>query len=228
MAILVAEDELDLSDLLSYILRKSGHEVILAHDGEAALRLWRAQKPELVLLDIGLPRKNGWDVCKTIRQESTTPILILSGAAAEDDIVRGLDLGAEDYLTKPFSPRLLRARINSLIRRTKVTTSNQGDSTVSLGDLKLDFAGRTVTCGAQSVQLTRIEHSILQMLAIHMSQVVPHEELVDRVWGYKGEGTSHVAKGHMRNLRMKLASIGSKATIRVLPGCGYILDWPCG
>lgn len=223
MAILVVEDEADLSDLLSFILRRAGHEVILAFDGDAALRMWRERDPELILLDITLPRRSGWDVCKTIRSESSTPIMILSGADTEADILQGLDVGAEDYMTKPFSPRLLQARIKTLLRRSNTTASHSISSSISVGDLKLDSDWRTVTCSEQTAHLTRLEHRLLQELALHLGQVVPHADLIQKVWGYKGETSSNIVKGHIRNIRQKLMEMGSTATIRIVPGVGYIL-----
>lgn len=224
MAILVVEDEADLSDLLSYILRRAGHEVITAFDGESALRMWRERQPELVLLDLGLPRRNGWEVCETIRSESSTPIMILSGADAEEDVVRGLDLGAEDYVTKPFSPRLLQARIRTLLRRSQTAqASREVGSSLSVGDLRVDADWRTVSCNEHTVRLTRLEHRVLQELALHLGQVVPHTDLIAKVWGYKGEASSNIVKGHIRNIRMKLEEVNSNASIRIIPGVGYIL-----
>jgi DNA-binding response OmpR family regulator len=226
MAILVVEDEADLSDLLSYILRRAGHEVLIASDGDAALRVWRERSPELVLLDIGLPCRTGWEVCQTIRGESSTPVMILSGADSEDDIVRGLDLGAEDYVTKPFSPRLLQARIKTVLRRNrnKSNGARAAESTVDAGDLRLNQDWHTVSNEERSIRLTRIEHKVLQELALHMDQVVPHDELIEKVWGYKGESSSNILKGHIRNLRLKLANIDSRTTIRIMPGVGYVLS----
>jgi OmpR family response regulator RpaB len=139
-------------------------------------------------------------------------------------VVRGLNLGAQDYVTKPFSPRVLQARINSLLRRTKLTEAREGASTITVGDLRLDADWRTVSCGEHSVRLTRLEFSILQTLAIHAGLVVSHQNLIQRVWGYKDEGTSQISKGHIRNLRTKLKEIGSRLTVRVFPAFGYRLE----
>jgi DNA-binding response OmpR family regulator len=225
MAILVVEDELDLSDLLSYILRRAGHDVIVAFDGEAALRLWRERDPELVLLDVGLPKTNGWEVCRQIRSESSTPVVIVSGSDAEDDMVKGFDLGIEDYVVKPFSPRILQARVRTILSRSQPTRNRAAqEAGICLGDLTIDSRWRTAACGERSVRLTRIEHQVLQELARHSGQVVPHQELIQKVWGYKGEGSSNIVKGHVRGVRLKLGELGTKASIRIVPGVGYILE----
>lgn len=226
MAILVAEDESDLSDLLCFILRRSGNEVIVAHDGLTALQLWRERDPELVLLDIGLPKMSGWEVCQTISNESSTPVMIVSGNDDEEDMVRGLDSGAVDYVCKPFSPRLLLARIRTILRRAKSVpaASKPSEAQLSVGDLCVDSSWHTANCGEKEVSLTRLEHRVLQELAVRSGQVVSHSDLIQRIWGYKGEASSHVVKGHIRSLRLKLAEIGSSAAIRVVPGVGYTLE----
>ena len=224
MPILVVEDEPDLSDLLRYILRRAGHDVIVAFDGDAALRMWREQNPELILLDIGLPRKDGWEVCRAIRNESPTPIVILTGSDGDEDIVRGLDLGADDYLVKPFSPKQLQARVRAVLRRAATRESVDANSAISAGDLTIDGLWRTVVCDSHEIRLTRLEHRILYDLALHLGQVVPHDVLIQRVWGYPGEANSSIIKGHIRNIRSKLSDMGSVTTIRVIPGVGYMMS----
>jgi DNA-binding response OmpR family regulator len=223
MAILVVEDEPDLTDLLTYILRRAGHDVVVAFDGDAALRLFRERSPELVLLDIGLPRMSGWEVCRSIRNESNTPIVFLSGNDTEEDIVRGLDLGAEDYVVKPFSPKMLQARIRSVLRRSEAATPTR-KTAITAGDVALDARWRTATCNDRTANLTRLEYKILQELALHFGQVVPHAELIQKVWGYKGEASGNIVKGHIRNIRLKLEEVGSETTIRIVPGVGYLMQ----
>jgi len=224
MAILLVEDEADLSDLMSYLLRRDGHDVIVAHDGDTALKLWRERSPELVVLDIGLPKTNGWDVCKTICTESATPVIIVTGADAEEDMVRGLELGAEDYVAKPFSPRMLQARVRVVLRRGQTRSESTSSGCLTIGDLAMDGQWRRATSGNRSVALTRLEYRVLQELALLNGQVVPHSDLIHRVWGYKGEASSQVVKGHIRSIRLKLAEIGTKSTIRIVPSVGYILE----
>jgi two-component system alkaline phosphatase synthesis response regulator PhoP len=224
MAILVVEDDDDLADVLSYMLRRAGHDVILASDGDTALRLWRERLPELVLLDISLPRRNGWEVCEVICRESNTPVMILSGADREEDIVHGLDLGAGDYITKPFSPRVVQARVRTLLLRNPLSSGPpQSAVMLTTGDLTFQNDRRKVSCGDKTADLSRLEHLILAHLAVHVGQVVPHTDLIEKVWGYKGETSSSIVKGHIGNVRRKLTEIGSGASINIVPHVGYIL-----
>ena len=223
MAILLVEDESDLSDILTYILRRGGHEVIHAFDGDAALRMWRERSPDLVILDIGIPRKDGWEVCRTIRTESVTPIMILSGADTEEDVLKGLDLGAEDYMTKPFSPRVLQARVRSLLRRAQMSVAQSRSASIQVADLTFDAEWRTIARGDKAIRLTKLEYGVLQVLALHFGQVVAHNELIEQIWGYKGEASSNIVKGHIRNIRVKLEELESRATIKIISGVGYLL-----
>lgn len=224
MAILVVEDEADMADVICYMLRRSGHDVITAADGHAALSSWREHKPELILLDIGLPGRDGWEVCRTVKSESTTPVMIVSGNDGEEDMVRGFDVGAEDYICKPFSPRLLQARIRSLLQRSRASAGTHASDSSLIGDLSIDSRWRTASCGDRSVRLTPLEYRVLRELALHTGQVVPHSELIEKIWGYQDETSSSVVKGHIRSVRLKLGTLKSNATIRIVPSVGYILE----
>jgi DNA-binding response OmpR family regulator len=152
--------------------------------------------------------------------------MILSGADAEEDVVRGLDLGAGDYLTKPFSPRVLQARVRTLLRRNAVPSEPSTPTpipTLTAGDLNLQNDLRKVSCGDKTASLSRLEHLVLAHLALHVNQVVPHTDLIEKVWGYKGEDSSSIVKGHIGNIRRKLTEIGSSTCISIVPGVGYIL-----
>jgi DNA-binding response OmpR family regulator len=185
--------------------------------------MWRERAPDLVILDIGLPRKDGWEVCRAIRTESTTPIMILSGNDSEDDVLRGLDLGAEDYMTKPFSPRVLQARVRSLLRRSQVSMTQPGSASLQVADLTLDSEWRTIANKTKTLRLTKLEYRVLHLLALHFGQVVAHNNLIEHIWGYKGEASSNIVKGHIRNVRVKLQEMESSATIKIVPGVGYLL-----
>jgi DNA-binding response OmpR family regulator len=224
MPILVVEDDVDLLDILAFSLRRAGHEVMTAHDGEGGLRKFRSERPRLVLLDINLPRMSGWDVCRTIRSESNTPIIVLSGADDDEDIVRGLLLGADDYVTKPFSPKQLLARVESVLRRANDSNGRMlvGWETISAGDIVIEPQRRTVRRNEQEVNLTPIEFKLLYELVLHEGQVLPHKSLTDRIWGYDGIDDALLLKGHVRNLRKKLDDdFASPVYIHTVAGVGY-------
>jgi DNA-binding response OmpR family regulator len=224
MPILVVEDDVDLLDILAFSLRRAGHEVMTAHDGEGGLRKFRSERPRLVLLDINLPRMSGWDVCRTIRSESNTPIIVLSGADDDEDIVRGLLLGADDYVTKPFSPKHLLARVESVLRRANDSNGRMlvGWETISAGDIVIEPQRRTVRRNEQEVNLTPIEFKLLYELVLHEGQVLPHKSLTDRIWGYDGIDDALLLKGHVRNLRKKLDDdFASPVYIHTVAGVGY-------
>jgi len=224
MALLVVEDDVDLLDILCFALRRAGHDVIPARDGAAALQIWKDKDPQLVLLDIDLPNVNGWEVCKSIRSESSTPIIMLTGASADADAVKGLELGADDYVTKPFSPRQLIARVEAVLRRSKESRDEprKGWQVITAGDLRLDPQWRTVIRGNDPIRLTRTEFKLLYELVIHEGQVLPHQTLTDRVWGYEGVDDASLLKGHIRNIRRKLeVDPANPDYIQTVSGIGY-------
>lgn len=224
MTILIVEDDTDLVDVLCFVLRRDGHDVIAAHSGDAGLQLWRSRDPQLVLLDADLPKVTGWEICKTIRHESDTPVIMMTGAATEADKIRGFDLGADDYITKPFSHRELVSRIRVAIRRGKNSSDQprKGWQTLAAGDIRLDPQWRTVHRGGQAIRLTSIEFKILYELVLHEGQVLTYEILTDRVWGYDGVDDATLLKGHIRNMRRKLEPDPSEPTyIQTVPGVGY-------
>lgn len=224
MPILVVEDDIDLLDILAFSLRRGGHEVLTVHDGESALRAFRSHRPNLVLLDVHLPRVSGWDVCRTIRGESNTPIIMLSAADDDEDIVRGLTLGADDYVTKPFSPKQLLARVQAVLRRANDSNGRMlvGWETISAGDIMIEPQRRTVRRNEQEVYLTPIEFKLLYELVLHEGQVLPHKALTDRIWGYEGIDDALLLKGHVRNLRKKLDDDFARPVyIHTVAGIGY-------
>jgi DNA-binding response OmpR family regulator len=223
VAILTVEDDADLLDILSYSLRREGHNVLCARDGETALDLWRAGNPELILLDVNLPGLDGWQVCQRIRAEAETPIIMLTGMGATRDVSRGFELGADDYVTKPFSPKELVARVRAILRRTETTDEpRKGWQVTTVGDLRLDPQWRSVIRGDESVKLTGTEFKLLYELVLHEGQVLPHQILTDRVWGFEGVDDSSLLKGHIRNLRCKIEPDASTPTyIHTIAGIGY-------
>jgi DNA-binding response OmpR family regulator len=223
MAILTVEDDADLLDILSYTLRRDGHDVLCARDGESALNLWKQGNPQLILLDVNLPRIDGWQVCQEIRAEANTPIIMLTGMGATGDVSRGFDLGVDDYVTKPFSPKELTARIRAILRRTETAEEpRQGWQVTTAGDLRLDPQWRAVTRNDENIKLTATEFKLLYELVLHEGQVLPHQVLTDRVWGFEGVDDSSLIKGHIRNLRCKIEPAASNPTyIQTVGGIGY-------
>jgi len=229
MLILIVDDDRDLLNILALVLRREGHEVLLAHDGEAALNLWKAKRPNLVLLDVEMAKINGWDVCKAIRKESTTPVILLTVSDTYADIIQGFDLGADDYVTKPFNPWVLCARIRAILRRAQDAPDEPRTDcqVVTAGELRLDPQFRSAFRNDEAIQLTPIEFKLLYELVLHQEQALPHQTLTDRIWGYGGVGDSHLLRGHVRKLRHKLEPNPSKPIyIHTVTGMGYTFRRP--
>jgi DNA-binding response OmpR family regulator len=223
MSILLVEDDRDLTDILSYLLRREGHEVNVAHDGATAVKIFEESDPQLILLDIDLPRMSGWDVCTAVRENSETPILMLTGASGDDNIVRGLELGADDYMTKPFSPKQLLARIRAVLRRSGSEKAEMPDQVMTVADLTLDAKWRRVQRDEDEIQLTKLEFRLLHELALHAGQVLTYRYITDKVWGYQGQNDASLIKGHIRNLRSKLGTApDGEQYIDTVHGTGYI------
>jgi len=199
--ILLVDDEPRVRQLLSYPLERD-FEVVQAFDGEEALRKFREGEFDLVLLDLMLPKKNGLDVCRELREKSTVPIIMLTAKAEESDKVYGLELGADDYITKPFSTLELRSRVRALLRRTGSGVSQVIDA----GDLHIDGPKRTVTVRDKKVDVTKVEFEILFQLARHPGQVFRREELLEHLWGDSAFRDLRTIDVHIRHLREKIES----------------------
>ena len=224
MAILIVEDDADLLDVLCFLFRREGHDVVAAHDGQTGLTLFESKDPELVILDVELPRLSGWEVLKQIRSQASTPVIMLTASGGDGEVVKGLELGADDYVAKPFSPRQLLARTRAVLRRAKEPEDRprRGWQTVTAGDLLLDPQWRLVRRGAETIKLTAIEFKLLYELVVHEGQVLTHQRLTDRVWGYEAVDDANLLKGHIRNLRKKLEhDPASPRYLRTVVGVGY-------
>lgn len=223
MKMLLADDDPYLQDVTTYALRREGFTVLAATDGQQALRQWETGRPDIVLLDVNMPKLNGFEVCRQIRQASETPIIMLTAASGEDDIVRGLQLGADDYVTQRFSPRQLAARMHAVLRRTLSQGYDRPARDIRVGDLVLDVDSHEVTKGGALVQLTPLEFRILHLLAMNEGRVIPYARLVEHAWGYEG-GDSYLLKTHIYHLRRKLAlPPKGPGGIRAVSGVGYSL-----
>src|SRR5688572_4391538 len=226
MKILLVEDDVNLLDVTAYALRREGFNVIAATDGAAALRRWEADRPNLVVLDVGLPQVSGLDVCRRIRQSAATPVILLTGLSDEESVLRGFRVGADDYVTKPFSPSQLAMRIRAVWRRGARTGDLEPVGEVRVGDLALDVEAHEVRrAGSQEkpVRLTPIEFRLLYLLANNAGRVVSAARLVEYAWGYDASDAS-LLKTHICHIRKKLrVSRGEPGDIGAVPGVGYRL-----
>jgi DNA-binding response OmpR family regulator len=223
MKALVVDDDLALADVVAFTLRRAGFEVITAHDGLAALERWQAEAPDLILLDLNLPRLDGLNVCQRVRAQDNTPIIILSVRGEEDDIVRGLQLGADDYIVKPFSPRQMVARVEAVLRRVGRVPVAPGPLTA--GDFSLDVARCAVSrAGNLLAKLTPLECKLLEVLMINRGQVLLTDTLIDQVWG-PGGGDRAMLKQLVYRLRHKIETDPAGGqVIETIAGIGYTFD----
>jgi two-component system OmpR family response regulator len=200
--ILVVDDEKRIVEIVKAYLERDGFKVTVAFDGKSALTLARKEKPDLIVLDLMLPEVSGWDVCRTLRKESGVPVIMLTARDDVTDKIVGLELGADDYVTKPFDPKELLSRIRAVLRRYEGSTSTPQMLTV--GDLSIDVEKRTVRRGATSIELTSTEFDILQTLAASPGRVYTRMQLLDKVQGEAYEGYERTVDSHIKNLRKKL------------------------
>jgi DNA-binding response OmpR family regulator len=185
MKALVVDDDRVLADVVAFTLRREGFEVVRAFDGEAALQQWAEEQPDLIVLDVNLPKLDGFAVCQKIRQQADTPILLLTVRDEEDDIVRGLELGADDYITKPFSPRQLVARAQAIMRRAG---KKPAPAIRQVGQLTLDPSRREIRLGqdSEAISLTPLESQLLDYLMLNVGHVLTNEAIIEHVWGPEG------------------------------------------
>jgi DNA-binding response OmpR family regulator len=220
--ILIVDDEPSILEVLRYNLEKAGFRVMTARDGQGALRAAREQNPDLMILDLMLPGMDGLEVCRTIRSESSMPIIMLTALDEEVDRVVGLELGADDYMVKPFSVRELLARVRSVLRRSAPDDRERG-ARVSLGRLTVDSDRHLTLWDDQPVELSPLEFKLLETLAQHAEQVLTREQLLDRVWGYAYHGETRVVDTCIRRLRAKLRALDPQAAecVCTVRGVGY-------
>jgi DNA-binding response OmpR family regulator len=221
--ILLVDDELSVQKLLTYPLRKEGYDVIPALDGREALDRLREDSFDLVVLDVMLPRMDGFDVCRAIRSRSTVPIIMLTAKTEETDKVLGLELGADDYITKPFSVREFRSRVKAVLRRAALAhQETQFEEPIDAGGLRIDFEKRSVTVRGESAQLTYVEFEILAALARAPGRVFSRTMLLERVWGDAAYRDPRTIDVHIRHLREKLeAEPKTPELILTVRGVGY-------
>jgi DNA-binding response OmpR family regulator len=222
MRILVVDRDLDLLDVMTYSFRREGYDVVAATDGLRALDQVRAARPTIVVLDLDLPRLDGFEVCRRIRLESEVPIIVATARHEEADVLRALRLGADDYVTKPFSLKQVIARMETVLRRYRATSHTQAARLVRAGELELSLESYEVTRTAgDPIQLTPLEFRILYLLAMNEGQIIPYARLVDYAWGFEG-GDSSLLKTHVCHIRQKLRlPLHGPGAIRALATVGY-------
>ena len=220
MKILVVDDDRVLADVVAFTLRREGFEIIQAYDGAAGLHRWEADQPDLLILDVNMPKVDGFEVCRRIRAKSQTPIILLTVRGEEDDIVGGLETGADDYIVKPFSPRQLVARVKAILRRSG---GQPPPVALKVGDLELVPGRRELIflSGQEQVSLTHLENRLLEYLMINAGRVLTFDAIITHVWGPAG-GDRDMLRQLMRRLRTKVEPDPSEPFyIQTVPGLGY-------
>ncbi len=222
--ILVVDDEPPIVDLLTYNLRRANYEVVTAGDGEEALVKARKEAPDLIILDLMLPRVDGLEVCRALRRERDVPIIMLTARDSEVDRVVGLELGADDYVVKPFSVRELMARVKNVLRRAEPRQVEEASGLVRAGDLAVDAARHEAHWQGREMDLTALEFELLYTLARHAGQVLSREQLLAQVWGYDYYGDLRVVDAAIKRLRAKLRQTAPGVeVITTVRGVGYKL-----
>ena len=220
--VLIVEDDPDTVKLVGLYLARDGHKVLTAADGIEGLRLAREARPDLVVLDLNLPGMDGMEVCRALREESVVPIVMLTARVDEKDRLAGLDLGADDYVIKPFSPRELAARVRAVLRRTAGESLERGPEEVRHGDIVVNIFLRTVLVGSANVTLTPTEFRFLLLMMREPGRTFTREQIIDRVFGYDFDGFDRTVDAHVANLRRKLkAGEGKRDYVHTVYGVGY-------
>jgi DNA-binding response OmpR family regulator len=233
MKVLIVDDDRVLADVLAFTMRRAGYQIVQAFDGEAAIQRWDKERPDLIVLDVNLPKLDGFAVCQRIREQADTPILLLTVRDEEDDIIHGLELGADDYITKPFSPRQLVARAQAVLRRVGKMPA---PATRQVGELTLDPSRREMRLGdGEAISLTPLENRLLDYLMLNAGPVLTTEAIIEHVWGPDG-GDRDMLRQLIHRLRGKITQafqsyVDTDLTapadyIETVPGLGYGLIIP--
>jgi two-component system KDP operon response regulator KdpE len=219
---LLVEDDPSIVDLIRSNLTVRGYETIIATNGEGALAVLDAEKPDIVLLDLMLPETDGFVLCRQIRERSEVAVIVVSARGGEHDKVTALNMGADDYMTKPFSVEELLARISATLRRTRFTEAGGGEpAPLAVGDLVIDLASQQVTRAGEDVHLTPTEFALLRELVSHRGKLLSHAQLLRRVWGVSYQTEIEYLRVYVGRLRAKLESVGGPPLIVTAPRAGY-------
>ena len=224
VSVLIAEDDKNIAELLQMYLEKEGYAVTVAYDGGQALTKFRAIQPDLVLLDVMMPVMDGWGVCRAIRAESQTPIIMLTAKGETDDKVSGLKAGADDYITKPFEMREVLARMEAVLRRTGTATTEKAARRLVYDKLIVDMDSFELTVDGKKVDAPPKEMELLYHLAASPNRVFTRNQLLDEVWGFDYFGDSRTVDVHVKRLREKLEGVSEKWSVKTVWGVGYKLE----
>ena len=223
--ILVVDDDPNVVELVRLYLERDGYEVLTANDGATGLEMAIEEQPSLIVLDLMLPRMDGMEVCRALREESSVPVIMLTAMVEEDDRLAGFDLGADDYVTKPFSPRELAARVRAVLRRTARDRDDDGPVNLESGPFVVDLRQRTVNVDGTPITLTPTEFRLLALLVREPGRTFTREQIIDRVFGYDFDGFDRTVDAHMSSLRRKVDTVpGTAKRIQTVYGSGYRLN----
>ncbi len=224
MRVLVVDDDQYILDLLTYLLTREGHSVVTARDGQQALAYWRMEKPDLVISEVDLPKLGGYELCEMVKESGSALFIFLSERASEQDILRGFAAGGDDYIAKPFSPRILMARVEAMARKIAAPVEGVSRGKLQIGELALDADRLEVTGPRGTVRLSPTEFEILHALASNKGVVVAEERLGELVWGPEGRGKAGLVKNHIHQLRQKIEpDPNGPRYLLTVPGVGYTM-----
>jgi two-component system OmpR family response regulator len=218
--ILVVEDDMNIRNVICFYLKKEGFVVHEAEDGLEALEMMDSHPIDLIVLDIMLPEKDGWEVCQEIRRDRDTPILMVTAKRETEQKIKGLELGADDYIAKPFDPLELVARVKALLRRARITSSQS----VTIGEATIDASSYTVSIGSETIKLPPKEFELLFQLARYPGQIFTRRQLIEKIWGMDYEGEERTVDVHVNRLRQRFSPLTDSFRITTVRGLGYRLD----
>ena len=222
--ILIADDNRDITDILATYSKMEGFEPLVAGDGEEAIRLFTEHSPDVVLLDVMMPKEDGYEVCRRIRSQSNVPVILITARGEDFDKIMGLDIGADDYIVKPFSPREVMARIRAVMRRMTKTSSNESvsENIINVGNLEINLDEYTLHIGGSKIALTKKEIETMWTLASNPNKVFTRDNLLDSLWGFDYFGDSRTVDSHIKRLRAKLDIQEHQSwNIKTIWGVGY-------
>ena len=221
--ILIADDNRDITDILSTYSRMEGFEPLVAGDGEEAIRLFNQYNPDVVLLDVMMPKEDGYEVCRKIRSKSNVPVILITARGEDFDKIMGLDIGADDYIVKPFSPREVMARVRAVMRRmAKDSKEASTENMLTIGNLEINLDEYTLLIGGVKISLTKKEIETMWTLATNLNKVFTRDNLLDSLWGFDYFGDSRTVDSHIKRLRSKLDIIEHPTwMIKTIWGVGY-------